>query len=369
MRSVQAKTRAALQSDAVNLATCWYVKVRARFLGQSQQIFMFTDHDKPIEVEDDLDPVRRSLSGTYRAGTPFRRSAVKMESNLEIGSTEIEGVSSEMEGPFRTQLRSSDLRAGVFDGADTTVFVVDVEDPTEITILIRGRINEVKVFRDGAFSLQVESWEHLLQQRVNIVTSAECRADLGDSDCRVPIRSPEWTKRGYVTAIESRTVVGAADPSYPFQVFQTSITDAPTTDGWFDLGAVYWRSGRNAGYTSEVAEGSATRVRLVYPTAYEIRVGDSFDIYPGCDKRFEGTCRGKFRNQQNFRGEPFLPGTDAVSQVGIPNRGRVYSGLAGVVVPEGDPDAGADPGVTIPPGRDDAPGPTGAPTDTSGGGR
>ena len=366
MRNIQAKTRAQIRSGVVPLATCWYVRVADRFVGFSSQIFRLTDHDMAIEVSDETTPHKIQLSGTYLASTAFRRLAVKSEADLEIGSCEISGVSHDTLGRFRTQLRSSDLRAGVFDGADTTLFLVDVEDPTEITILMRGRISGVNVTRDGSFSLQIEDWTHLLQQRVNILTQAECRADLGDGDCQVPITSPTWFKSGRVTAIESQTIAGVEDPSYPFQVFRVSITtDRPEENeaDWFSLGMIYWRSGANAGFTSEVSDGDRNRIRLVYPAAYEIRVGDTFQIYPGCDKRFIGSCRDKFNNQANFRGEPLLPGTDVVSQVGNPNRSPAYTGIAGAV-PDFDVESMPEGDDTIPPGRDDAgPGSTAPPND------
>lgn len=41
-------------------------------------------------------------------------------------------------------------------------------------------------------------------------------------------------------------------------------------------------------------------------------VGDTFHIVPGCDKRL-ATCRDRYANVINFRGEPYLPGQDALT--------------------------------------------------------
>ena len=46
---------------------------------------------------------------------------------------------------------------------------------------------------------------------------------------------------------------------------------------------------------------------------YVIAPGDTFAVYPGCDKRLE-TCIGRFNNVINFRGEPYVPGLDAMMQ-------------------------------------------------------
>jgi uncharacterized phage protein (TIGR02218 family) len=40
-------------------------------------------------------------------------------------------------------------------------------------------------------------------------------------------------------------------------------------------------------------------------------VGDIFTIIAGCDKTL-AICRDKFDNIINFRGDPFVPGTDAL---------------------------------------------------------
>jgi uncharacterized phage protein (TIGR02218 family) len=45
--------------------------------------------------------------------------------------------------------------------------------------------------------------------------------------------------------------------------------------------------------------------------ANPIRAGDLYSITPGCDRAF-ATCRDRFHNQVNFRGEHLLPGTDQI---------------------------------------------------------
>jgi uncharacterized protein (TIGR02217 family) len=46
---------------------------------------------------------------------------------------------------------------------------------------------------------------------------------------------------------------------------------------------------------------------------YAIAPGDAFTVHPGCDKRL-ATCRDIFANVLNFRGEPFVPGLDALGR-------------------------------------------------------
>jgi len=92
---------------------------------------------------------------------------------------------------------------------------------------------------------------------------------------------------------------------------QDSQNQAP--DGWFDFGHLRWISGANAGIRQEVKRWtSATReIVLFLPAPFAISAQDQFEILPGCDKTVE-TCRDKFANVINFRGEPFVPGQDKI---------------------------------------------------------
>jgi uncharacterized phage protein (TIGR02218 family) len=45
------------------------------------------------------------------------------------------------------------------------------------------------------------------------------------------------------------------------------------------------------------------------PMPYALTVGDAYSLQPGCDKLL-ATCKVKFNNVLNFRGEPHVPGTD-----------------------------------------------------------
>jgi uncharacterized phage protein (TIGR02218 family) len=61
----------------------------------------------------------------------------------------------------------------------------------------------------------------------------------------------------------------------------------------------------------EVKEFSSKQVVLALPMGKSIQVGDGFKIIAGCDKTHE-TCQAKFNNILNFRGEPYVPGVDAL---------------------------------------------------------
>ncbi len=117
-----------------------------------------------------------------------------------------------------------------------------------------------------------------------------------------------WTRAGVVASVTDRARFGA------------TIAEPRAVDGWFNGGVLTWETGRNAGRSIEVRTwtDAGQVLELFLPMGYAIEVGDAFRIYPGCDKRFE-TCKARFANVLNFRGEPYVPGTDEV--LGYPDAG------------------------------------------------
>ena len=80
---------------------------------------------------------------------------------------------------------------------------------------------------------------------------------------------------------------------------------------WYAYGRLRWLTGRNAGLAAEVhASGNGT-VRLKEAAQATVAPWDLFMLTAGCDRRF-ATCTGKFGNGMNFRGEPHVPGLDAM---------------------------------------------------------
>ncbi|RME63899.1 MAG: DUF2163 domain-containing protein, partial [Alphaproteobacteria bacterium] len=132
-------------------------------------------------------------------------------------------------------------------------------------------------------------------QEVGEVYSPECRADLGDRRCRVALR--DFTVSGDVTAVVDASRFTSAALSQPAD--------------WFRYGTLRWHTGANAGLDFEIKRQPDSTVTLVAPPPGPMAVGDRFDITAGCDKRFS-TCRDKFDNVLNFRGEPHVPGIDSL---------------------------------------------------------
>ena len=94
-----------------------------------------------------------------------------------------------------------------------------------------------------------------------------------------------------------------------------SVSEARAIDDWFNGGALILETGPNAGAIREIKDWtqSSGKIQLFLPHPFDIVPGDKVRIYPGCDKRLE-TCINTFDNVINFRGEPYVPGQDAISK-------------------------------------------------------
>jgi hypothetical protein len=80
----------------------------------------------------------------------------------------------------------------------------------------------------------------------------------------------------------------------------------PGGSGTYTLGTLQFTSGlNNALWGFIVSWNGATALSLIAPMPFTVSVGDTFNIYPGCDKTL-ATC-GLFANTPQFGGEPNIP--------------------------------------------------------------
>jgi hypothetical protein len=85
--------------------------------------------------------------------------------------------------------------------------------------------------------------------------------------------------------------------------------------GYFDFGLMTFTSGANNGLSGEVKTYVPGQWTLEIPFPYTIAGTETYSMRAGCDKSL-ATCKAKFSNVINFRGEPYLPGIDKIVQVG-----------------------------------------------------
>ena len=280
MKAASSALATHLAGEVTTLASCW------RVTRKDGAEFFFTDHDRDLVVDGQV----------YQASTGYSRTAIMNDASLSVDNLDVDGVFD------AATITEEALRAGLFDHAEVRVFLVNWADLSMgVLKMRRGWFGEVVLNENGKFRTELRGMAQALQQRLGEIYSPECRADLGDARCKVNLAT--WTRTGTVTGVTDRAV------------FTATIDGAATTDGWFNGGLLTWVTGANAGRGIEVKSWTAGtgRIELFIAMGYAIVIGDTFGVYPGCDKRLE-TCIGRFNNVINFRGEPYVPGIDAMMQ-------------------------------------------------------
>lgn len=276
-----------LSGEVVTLALC--VKLTRR----DGTILGFTSYDKTLLIADEL-----GNNIAYQARSSLEASALRQESSSGVDNLEVVGL---LQSDLITE---ADIRAGLYDGAAIEFFLVNFKDLTQGRLfLLKGYIGELNI-SPGSFTAEIRSLTQKAQQAVGDLTSPSCRVkQLGDERCKIVLAPFQF----------ARTVAQIDSP------FQVRFTSDSHPDNYFTYGRVIVLSGANAGFIKEVKGHqnvlSNALITLQDAFPYDFVIGDAVTLEAGCDRAFD-TCRDKFSNVVNFRGEPHVPGTDQIIKVG-----------------------------------------------------
>ena len=192
------------------------------------------------------------------------------------------------------------IRGGAFDGAEVQIdrayFAAHPAgapasvSPTGIITLFYGRMADIDITRAQAI-LNINSHLELLNTAMprNNWQSA-CRHTLFDAGCTL-------TPASYAAT-------GSAQSASTQQIIKTTITTPGSLT--YTLGRLVMTSGANSGFQRTIRKfTSGVQFELISPLPYAVTAGDTFTVYPGCDKTMT-TC-GLYSNLANYGGEPDVP--------------------------------------------------------------
>lgn len=259
------------QHDLTTLAFCWRIDRR------DGVTIGFTSHDRDLSI-DGLN---------YRAAPGMVPSAIERRETFDPDNVELAGaLTSEA-------INADDLAAGRWDGAALRVTAVNWTLPeVDPLFLVRGELGMVES-GDNGFTAELRGPAALLEGAVVEETTPECRASLGDARCSVDMAARRRLVR--VTGVSGLVV--ALDRTAP--------------DGEYVAGALRWIDGDNSGLEARITASAGNNVTLREPPFFTVAPGTRAELSEGCDRRF-ATCVNRFANAANFRGEPHLPGNDAL---------------------------------------------------------
>lgn len=229
---------------------------------------------------------------TFSATGPvFKRGKTREVIGLEVDTLDVE-----------IYPKSNDLVAGVpmlaavssgaFDNAELILERAYMEPVPTVVGTIRkfsGTFADVDAGRSGirarinsdAAKLQIQLPRNLYQ--------AACLHTLYDADCGLNRAS---------FAVASSANTGSTASSVICGLSQAT--------AYFDRGYIQFTSGALSGIKRTVKGYTTGSVSIFNPFPAAPAPGDTFMIYPGCDKAM-ATCQAKFSNLTHFRGMPFIP--------------------------------------------------------------
>lgn len=285
MKTLPSGLQAHLDTGATTLAWCW------RLTRRDATVYGFTDHDRDL-----------TFDGTdFEAAAGFTGSEIRASLGLGVDNLDVTGaLSSE-------RLNEADLAAGLFDDAAIEIWRVNWSDTAQRVLMVKGTVGEVRR-GESAFTAELRSLAHYLNQERGRTIQYACDATLGDARCGVDLEDAAFKGTGAVTAAETA------------YLFAASGLGAFAAD-WFAGGLVTWATGDNAGRQMEVKRhslaGGVAEIELWRSMPEPIAASDTFTITAGCDKTFP-TCQTKFANVANFRGFPHIPGNKYVLSYPVP---------------------------------------------------
>lgn len=295
MKTVSAELAEHLAGEVTFLCTC----LKATLTNGT--VIGFTDHDEDIIFGEDSPTVNT----TYLAEGGYIASDVQTSSALNVDNAEIRGM---LTSPAITE---ADMRSGIWDFARIEIFQVNWRDISQGRIKQRvGWLGEVRNDERDVFAAELRGIMQAYSRVIVELTSPSCRANLGDSRCKVNLAPYTFEASVYSVSADNRTIVSL---------------DLNQDTGYFGYGILTFTSGENLNLSMEVKihtrQGSpnAALIVLQLPMPFPIATGspsETFTIVAGCGKRFIEDCKTKFDNVVNFRGEPHVRGMHALVQVG-----------------------------------------------------
>ena len=240
----------------------------------------FTSHDRDLVI----DALR------YRAAPGMVPSSIALSDSLDIDNVEIAGVMTS------AAIAEADLEAGRWDGALLYISAIDWAQPEEEALpLICGEFGEIVRSGEG-FTVEMLGASSFLNEPVAPLTSPTCRAEFGDRQCKLSLHRYQREVRVDLVSGDEIEIaaLGGTAPDFAF-------------------GSLRFLDGANCGLSHAIVHGQGNVVRLADRPAHPVAEGSRILLSQGCNKNFS-TCRDRFANSVNFRGEPYLPGNDLLTR-------------------------------------------------------
>lgn len=229
----------------------------------------------------------------------------------------LEGVSTRMQAPVGGRFGGQHSQQCTYTLADASTCKADITDDLQYaqTAVTVGSGSTAVVVNISGVSWTPDQWVGYWfvctsgtergKERLVIASGASSLTLKQPLDVGPPLSTTAWLGQGpRVATVPSQRMA--------FTLNAADFTAASYDSDYFRDGEIEWTVGANAGTVSPIVgyEQASATMRLLLPTAYDIAVNDRGIIRPGCDGLI-GTCIGKFNNVVNFGGtDVYSPGAN-----------------------------------------------------------
>jgi uncharacterized phage protein (TIGR02218 family) len=268
---------ASIRGPSLTLCRTW------DFVRKDGKAAYMTDHDRPVVLGDKrYMPVRTLNSTAATRGGGFQPRDKEMKGAIDSDV-----------------FVQEELLAGLWRNCFVKEAVVDWQHPERGQFLTDVYWFKTLSFDGQKFTAGVEGLSGWTDKPFGRNYTRDCNWNFGDRNCRADTSSWE---------VADVAVTGVTD-GYGVE-FDVDPVAADPANAFRNNGVLVWKTGANAGL-SHVVRGHdhmATTISLWLEPIFPVVVGDTFDLYPGCQKTLEA-CKA-YDNVLNYGGFPALIGND-----------------------------------------------------------
>lgn len=201
-----------------------------------------------------------------------------------IRENELNRITLDIMFPIESWLRRFVLSAPPYT-TRIDLYVYFETNPPEVSQIFSGLINKIGFSQDNICKIELEEHDILTMRLPKILIQPSCNHILFSTGCGL-------TKASF------KTTCTVTDIDTPTDIVSTDLTVFANDE--LQLGTIEFEGDKRL-----ICGNTGTHVYLQNPF-YDLEIGDTFDVYPGCDKA-ASTCKDKFSNLTNFLGMPYVP--------------------------------------------------------------
>lgn len=250
---------------------------------QSGLVFRYANYDMAISLPD-------GRTFTHK-GPQFKRDRTKLSSEITVDKMNVT-VYVEQTDKIGGAPIMHVAHNGGFDEATLAIYKCFMDTPGVVVGTVHMFSGDIDVKDGGGLEMNWEVKSKVQKLNVEYPTRkyySTCPYSLYDDGCGLNVNN--FTVQGKVTSVNS---------------YQDFNIDAMAANNYYDQGGIEWLSGPLTGVSAPVKTSIGGRIIMLIPLAAAPEVGNTFRIYPGCNK-MPAMCRDKFNNFLRNRATPYIP--------------------------------------------------------------